>query len=365
MMIDFTDYPARKMFFPGAQNLKALDDTLSVEEMMEKEAKAKALREKACDRLISMRLLTAEQVILHSVNTGAGPLYKPSDKYIFDGGKVEAGYGYFWTDTRNDNSRDDYSVNELLAIGDNTECYDVSATNIGYLPAMYITDIPEYYLDNLIVHKYDNGKVAFELGHAPTKVASLEIQKKLEEQYETDELETTYYSYHVFKNYKETHYEEKTVYEYNDKHYVRLVNSHRTVEVKGIVCEPNSALWFEVVPQTWLYDEQTKLCVMEELPFAGIPIEGNGEYSDFHFSDLSDFLLFFISNLLQFQPVPMDYCMEAVELDELNIGDCVNIAEVYFFVEKRENGKISFINAQGESLKLSLERDMNIIRYKL
>ena len=365
MMINFTDYPARKMFFPGAQNLKALDDTLSVEEMMEKEKKAEVLLTKACDRHITLRLLHAETFTLHSVNTGAGPLYKPSDKYIFDGGKVDAGYGYFWTDTRNDNNRDDYSVNELLAIGDNTECYDVSATNIGYLPAMHITDIPVYYIDNLIIHRYEDGKNTFELGYAPTKVAPIELQKKLEDDYEIDSLEETAYSYHLFK--RESTYENKAVYKYNGKHYVRLINnSGKKVELEGIVCNPNESLWFEFVPQTWIYDDETKICVMEQLPFSGIPIVGDGKYSNFIFSDLKAFLLYFASDLIQFQAIPVDYYMESVELDDLNIGDCVRLRDgIYFFVQKRETEKITFVNGHGESLTLCLNHEQYFTRMRL
>lgn len=127
-------------------------------------------------------------------------------------------------------------------------------------------------------------KKEIEFGEYPQFAVQADMQSILEEAYQNGTLQATGSSY-TFDNTKYNEYSRQfrpikyDEYQYNSKRYIRiLANTFNFSEFylsNGMPYRNGDAVWVEVSPVVWLFDEKTKLFVSKYGLLSGISFQAN------------------------------------------------------------------------------------------
>lgn len=213
---------------------------------------------------------------------------KVTDRYIIQGGYVtDDACGCYWMKTDNGN-------NDACAVDSSgySEWNNVINRSTGCRPISTFSSICKAAISQVKVERHADGVIKFYFGYDWSKAVSRRFQYELESLYKEGKLvkstrtfTSDYYSPENYNNLFAP--KEEEVYEFEGKVYVRAIARFMRCSAilsNGLRYNRQDTVWCEVVPQRWLYDENTDICMMEMIPFAGIQFNRRRNYKTENFS---------------------------------------------------------------------------------
>lgn len=178
-----------------------------------------------------------------------------------------------------------------------------------------------------------DGVLEVEYGYYPQTAPSNEIQKKLEDLFQTKKLKKSNNTYTIGalgdSKSNSLRFCKELEYEYKNKYYVRMEckcdNSvYRLKLSNGESYGQFDVIWFEVEPVKWLVSEDRKLMISEKLLFSGVPFGKKNSFYTFKNSYIKKYLnKYFSKELLQAHEL-----LEEKQDIDLNLDDNDDIMDI-------------------------------------
>ena len=190
--------------------------------------------------------------------------------------------------------------------------FNIKDCSVGIRPVLSYSKIKDD-ISNEIIN--EDGITEREYGEYPQYAASKELQEKLEELYQNDELIKTYKTYMTDsrkwnESDKDFLPQEHIEYYYDDKKYVRVkANSYYVVFILSNdgIYNNDDYVWVEVLKIKWLVDEENDIALTKYILAAGIQFDNEKEYTgDFKNSNMYKFLNTYFINDIQIQEKNID-----------------------------------------------------------
>ena len=216
-----------------------------------------------------------------------------SDNYHIDSDKSLKGRtGYSWSSTR-----DGGTHARCVDSGGTSGWHDRDDRNVSARSASLSSGgSPSIIPPNAV--RGQDGVLRFKEGEYPQTAAGADVSAQLDAALKNGTLKTTGKAYTTDSHRWNEIYESftpltHTEYEYAGKKYIQvkanLYNENVSLSNGGHV-KTGEAIWVEVEPITWLYDEKTGIMVTEKLIFAGVQFNEQPYDGDFSKTTIKNFM---------------------------------------------------------------------------
>lgn len=302
---------------------------------------------------------------------------KVTDKCLAQGCYDYDGYGYYWTKT-------DDGDNDARAVDGygNSNWYNVNYRYLGCRPASTFSSIQKILPSGARLTQGEEGVQEFAFGHDWKNACSKNEQERLEKLYRNGKMNISSRAFtsdecNLMDYGKPFIPKKEEVYEYEGRFYVRTkIRLHGSAATfsNGICYKNGSYVWFDVVPQTWLLDEETGICITKDLAFAGVPFNHVRDYKteNFNNTDVKRYMdEYYSKELMQFinvdtasvecnSPFIVEKCLPG----QLKTGDYVLYERDIWCVKSCNDTHVVLLNFNSEVKVIDNPSDISKVTIK-
>lgn len=206
--------------------------------------------------------------------------YVSNDYYIYGKNQLEDRTGYYWTQTREDEN----SVNIVNEDGD----YHLADLNFSLCGCRLVLNLEDEWSNFLTTNFLDLNDNEIEYGYYPQQAVSKEIQQELESTFDNGKII-------LLKNTYTSSFGQYSVYEYQNKKYVRVeiatvYNRDKVLLSNGEIYHNGDYVWIEVMPVKWNVLKEEKILLSKKILCAGLEFSKEKYLGDFIHTNIYHFM---------------------------------------------------------------------------